>query len=61
MEVFAYCWAAATLVKQQTPTGTTGFDAVVSRGWLRVEVLAGLVKQPAKTISADSHEYALAV
>jgi len=50
---------SGTLVGQ-TPTGTTGFDAVGSRGWLRVEVSAGLVKQPAKTISADSHEYALA-
>lgn len=31
-----------------------------TRGRLRVEEPVGLVKKPAKTISADSHEYALA-
>jgi hypothetical protein len=48
-------------MEQATFTGTTGFDAVGSCGWWRVEVPGGLVKTPGKTISADSHEYALAV
>jgi hypothetical protein len=30
------------------PLGTTGFDVVVSQGWLRVEVPGGLVKHPGK-------------
>jgi len=34
-------------VVQEHP-GTTGFDAVGSFGWLRVEVSGGLVKHPAK-------------
>jgi hypothetical protein len=40
--------------------GTTGFDVVGSREWLRVEVPGRPRKTPGKTISADSHEYALA-
>ena len=31
---------------QSYPPGTTGFDVVDSRGWLRVEVPGGLVKHP---------------
>ncbi|MEA2313951.1 MAG: hypothetical protein QOI03_643 [Solirubrobacteraceae bacterium] len=31
-----------------TPTGTTGFDAVGLCGWWRVEVPGGLVKHPGK-------------
>jgi hypothetical protein len=32
----------------EVPPGTTGFDVVGSRGWLRVEVPGGLVKLPGK-------------
>jgi hypothetical protein len=40
--------------------GTTGFDVVGSRGWLRVEVPEASLN-PGKNTSADSHgEYALA-
>ena len=32
--------------RRSTSPGTTGFDVVVSWGWLRVEVPGGLVKPP---------------
>ncbi len=50
---------ADTMARRASP-GTTGFDAVGLWGWLRVEVPGRPRKTPGKTISADSHEYALA-
>ena len=38
----------ATLKGHKTSPGTTGFDAVGSWGWWRVEVPGGLVKHPGK-------------
>ena len=44
----AISFSAATLDRQRTSLGTTGFDAVGSWGWWRVEVPGGLVKHPGK-------------
>ena len=51
----------ATYTEQDIPTGTTGFDVVGFVGVVASRGPGRPRKTPRKTISADSHEYALAV
>ena len=51
---------ARPTMEGHTRPGTTGFDVVVPWGWLRAEVPGRPRKTTGKTISAESHEYALA-